>query len=71
MSVREDLHRLVDELPEAVAGDALEYIRWLLSEEPEPALTPEEARDAEAGWEEYRRGEARPWARVREELGRE
>lgn len=46
--VREELHRLIDQLPAWEAVDALNHVRRLLREE--EGLTEEE-------WEEVRRGE--------------
>ena len=83
MKSKEDLHRLVDELPESefnAAGRYLEYLRNLrdpflrtLMEAPvdnEPT-TLEEEKGAEEAWQEYLRGEARPWEEVRMELASE
>ncbi len=47
--VKEELHRLVDEMSDREALDALDHVRWLLSDEDE--LTEEE-------WEAVREGEA-------------
>ena len=47
--VKEELHRLVDELSDREAFDALDHVRWLLSDEDE--LTEEE-------WDAVREGEA-------------
>ena len=47
--VKEELHRLVDQLSEREAFDALDHVRWLLRDEDE--LTDEE-------WEAVREGEA-------------
>jgi len=47
--IRAELHRLIDRLPEREAFDALDHMRWLLSDEDE--LTEEE-------WEAVREGEA-------------
>ena len=41
MTVKDDLHQLVDELDEAAADELLEYARWLTADEDEP-LTDEE-----------------------------
>ena len=69
MTVKEDLHRLVDELPKKelpVAKRYLEYLRNMgdpvlraLMEAPEDdePTTPEEDKIAEEAWQEYLRGE--------------
>ena len=69
MTLKEDLHRLVDELPKKelpVAKRSLEYLRnmgdpflRILMEAPEddePTI-PEEDKGAEEAWREYLRGE--------------
>jgi len=81
VTVKDQLHRLVEELPDSelpIARRFLEYLRIMgrdpllraLIEAPiddEPASA-EEDREAEEAWNEYRRGEARPWEEVRQEL---
>jgi hypothetical protein len=83
MTGKDDLHRLVDELPEGELHAARRYLEFLkgLSEDPllealenapwddEPE-TPEEAAAVEEARKEYRKGKGRPWEEVREELGR-
>jgi hypothetical protein len=83
MTVKEDLHRLIEELPKKelpVAKRYLEYLRNMgdpvlrtLLEAPEDdePTTPEENKIAEEAWQEYLRGEARPWEDVREGLASE
>ena len=75
MPVKEDLHRLIDELP--VAKRYLEYLRNMgdplvraLMEAPEDdePTTPEEDKLAEEAWQEYLGGKPRPWEDVRDEL---
>ena len=56
MTVKDDLHHLVDELDEAAADELLEYAQWLAAEEDEP-LTEEEVARVEAGEAEIRRGD--------------
>ena len=80
MSNKETLHRLVDELPErelTTATRFLEYLRNMddpmvkaLMEAPydDEPMTAEEAEGADEAWQEYLRGEARPWEEVRKEL---
>ncbi len=55
MSVKQDLHRLVDELGEADAREALDYLRWLKQET--ESLTEEELARVRAGEAEIARGE--------------
>ena len=69
MTIKEDLHRLVDELPKKelpVAKRYLEYLRNMgdpvlraLMEAPQDdePTTPEEDKLAEEAWQEYLRGE--------------
>ena len=54
--VRAELHRLIDKLSEQEAFDALDHVRWLLSNE-EETLTEEELKQIEEDFEEIRRGE--------------
>ena len=70
MTIKEELHRLVDELPECELYGAkrfLEYLRNMgdpvlraLMEAPydDEPTTPEEDKGAEEAWQEYRRGKA-------------
>ena len=83
MTIKDELHRLVDELPQRELHGAkrfLEYLRNMgdpllqaLMEAPEDEepTTPEEDEGAKEAWREYLRGEARPWEDVREELATE
>ena len=83
MTIKEDLHRLVDELPKKelpVAKRYLEYLRNMgdpvlrsFIEAPEDGEeeTEEETAMIEEARQEYLRGEARPWEEVREELASE
>jgi len=83
MTIKEELHRLVDELPDSESHAAkrfLEYLRNMgdpmmraLMEAPidDEPTTAEEDKGAEEAWQEYLRGEARPWEDVRKELASE
>ncbi len=84
MSIKEDLHRLVDELPESALPAAFQRLEQLRGVEDDPyyvALmnlpiddepdTPEEAAAVAEAWQEYLRGEVRPWREVREGLASE
>jgi hypothetical protein len=83
MSIKEDIYRLVDRLPEEELPEARHYLESLLMEH-DPLLqvlkhapiddeptTPEEDAGAAEAWEEYRRGEGRPLKDIRAELLRE
>jgi hypothetical protein len=80
MTTKARLHELVEQLPDPELEPArrfLEYLRdvgdpmlRLLMSAPvddEPS-TADEDQAAQEAWDEYRRGEARPWAEVRREL---
>ncbi len=76
-TAREELHALVDGLPEKRArlllralrsGDATLVALALAPEDDEPT-TPEEDDGAADALNEYRRGEGRPLADVRRDLG--
>lgn len=56
VDVKEELHRLVDQLPAEEALEALDYLRWMLSDE-EETLTEEEWERVRRGEEEIARGE--------------
>ena len=83
MTIKEDLHRLVDELPKKelpVAKRYLEYLRnmgdpvlrsFMEAPEDDDEETEEETAMIEEARQEYLRGEARPWEEVREELASE
>jgi CO dehydrogenase/acetyl-CoA synthase beta subunit len=83
MTIKEDLHRLVDELPKKelpVAKRYLEYLRNMgdpvlraFMEAPEDGEeeTEEERALIQEARQEYLRGQARPWEDVREELAGE
>ncbi len=83
MSVKEDVHRLVDELPDNELLEAQRYLQSLIAKEhdslrhalmhspldDEPSTPEEDASDAE-GWQEYLRGETRDWDDIQAELPR-
>ena len=83
MTIKEDLHRLVDELPKKelpVAKRYLEYLRnmgdpvlraFMEAPEDDEPETKEERALVEEARQEYLRGEARPWEEIREELANE
>jgi len=83
MIIKEDLHRLVDELPKKelpIAKRYLEYLRnmgdpvlrsFMEAPEDDEEETEEETAMIEEARQEYLRGEARPWEEVREELASE
>ncbi len=70
--VREELHRLADEIPEELAGQVLEYVRFLLNldntpEDDEPE-TPEEAAAIADGREDVRVGRLVPHEEIKREF---
>lgn len=84
MASKDDLHHLVERLPENEIHAAERFLEYLcdLSDDPvlkmlreapeddEPTTAEEDRRAAEA-WRQYECGEARPWREVRKELGGE
>ena len=68
MTVKDDLHHLVDELDEAAADELLEYAQWLGAEQDEP-LSEEELARVEAGEAEIRRGDYVTLEDVKRRLG--
>ena len=54
-TIKEELHELVELLPDAEAADALDYVQWLLAEE--DTLTAEEMELVRQGMEEIARGD--------------
>ncbi len=83
MTIKDELYRLVDELPEGewhAAKRYLEYLRnmgdpllqaLMAAPYDDEPTTPEEDKGAAEAWQEYLRGEARPWEAVRNELAEE
>ena len=81
MKSKEELHRLIDELPDSetnAAGRYLEHLRDLTdpfvralveASEDDEATGPGEDEGADEAWQEYLNGEARPWEEVRKDLG--
>ncbi len=77
MTTKEALHRLVDAIPKPKLEAARQVLEPLadpfllaLANAPiddEPTM-PEEDAGAEEAWQEYLRGEGRPWEDVRREL---
>ncbi|MCI0437554.1 MAG: hypothetical protein L0177_00285 [Chloroflexi bacterium] len=55
MTIKEELHRLIDGLDETEASEVLDYLRWL--SEPEEELTPEELESLLEGEAQIERGE--------------
>jgi hypothetical protein len=68
MTTRERAHELVDQLSEEVLKDALDYLEWLASDEPE-TLTPEEWAEVEESKAEMARGEFITLDGLKRELG--
>lgn len=67
MSVRQDLHDLLDELDDDDAEEVLDYVRWLLADE--DALMPEELARAREGAERIARGEYVTLEELKRDLG--
>lgn len=55
MTIKEELHQLVDELDELSAQDALDYLRWLMQES--ETVSEQEIARVRAGEAEIERGE--------------
>jgi len=83
-STKEQLHRLVDALPKSELHAARRFLEYLRNMRSDPVLralleapqddepeTEEERAAVRQAWQEYLRGQARPWEQVREELTRE
>lgn len=68
MTVKEELHQLVDRLDTEDAGEALDYLQWLLSES--ETLTDEELALEREGAAEIARGDYVTLDALRRELGR-
>lgn len=67
-TVKDELHQLVDHLNEVDAAEALDYLRWLTSDEEE--LTPEELAMVREGEESIARGEYITLTELRRSLGK-
>ena len=67
MTVKEELHHLVDALGDDDAEDAVDYLRWLLSET--DTLTEKELEDVRRGRKEIARGEYVTLDELRRHLG--
>jgi hypothetical protein len=69
MTVKEQLRQLVELLDDEVESleEALDYLRWLASDEPEE-LTEEEWRRVRKGEAQLARGEGVAWEDVKREL---
>jgi len=83
MGIKEDVHRLVDELPDDELPAAQRMLESLRTKEHDPLIqhlmqapiddepdTPEERASDEEGWQEYLRGETRDWDEIQAELSR-
>ena len=81
MTINEELHRIVDELPESemlVALRFLEYLRNLGSDpflralmqapEDDEPYDIEDQKASDEEWEQYLQGDVRSWEDVRQEL---
>jgi hypothetical protein len=68
MTIKDELHELIDQLDDDSAGELLEYAQWL--QQPEDTLTDEERARVEAGEAEIRRGDYVTLKDLRDRLGR-
>jgi len=81
MTINEQLHRLVDELPESEMHVALRFLEDLRNLESDPLMRalmlapeddepdfPEDRKASDEGWEQYLQGDVRSWEDVRQEL---
>lgn len=66
MTVKDELHLMVDQLDETEAEEALAYLRWLASES--DTLTEEELEQARQGQKQIARGEYVTLAEFRRSL---
>jgi hypothetical protein len=81
MASKDELHHLIDKLPEGEVQAAQRFLEYLcddplirmLREAPEDdePTTAEDDQAAEEGWRAYKAGKGRPWEDVRGELDRE
>ena len=58
-TTRDELHQLLDALPEGNWGEVHDFLRLMLEDQEE--LTPEELQEIRRGEEEFRRGEWVRW----------
>lgn len=83
MGIKDDVHRLVDELPDDELPAARRLLVSLRTKEQDPLIqhlmrapiddepyTDEERAEDEEGWQEYLRGEGRDWDEIQAELSR-
>ena len=68
MTIKEQVHALVEQLPESDAVAALDYLQWLLSDEDE--LTPDEWEAVRLGEAEIARGDYVTLEELKRDLGR-
>ena len=84
MTSKEELHRLLDELPEGELHAVRRFLEFLRSGRHDPLIralveateddeaeTPEEAVAIREAWQDCLSGKTRPWPEVRKELGGE
>jgi len=80
MTTREELYRLVNQLPEGTLDGARRVLvaymaqydpvlkALMEAEEDDEPSTPEEDQEALEAWEEYKRGVGKPWEEVKRGL---
>ena len=67
MTNKERLLKLVNDLNEENAAEAVDFVEWLLRDE--DSLSEEELDEVKRGEAELARGERVPWKQVKRELG--
>ena len=68
MTTKDEIHVLVESLPDAVADDALDYLRWLAAES--DALTEEDLSAVKQGEKEIAQGETVSLADLKKSMAR-
>lgn len=68
MTAKEQIHMLVESLPEEVADDVLDYVRWLAAES--DTLSEDELSAVRCGDEEIARGEVVTLSELKRSLAR-
>jgi hypothetical protein len=67
MTNKDKLQKLVEDLSESEAAEAIDFVEWLLADE--DSLSAEELAEVKAGEGELARGERVSWDEVKRELG--
>ncbi len=69
MTAREDLHRLVDTLPDEQVDHARKLLEDLSNPDDDWPLTPEAEESVNRGLEDIRAGRVTPWEDIKKDLG--